>query len=68
MKEYRHREPAECAPIPHTDLEQSLRHCERSAAVHAVGGHGLRHCVRNDDVLSRQIHGNHEPGGRHQSM
>ena len=28
--------------------EQGLRHCERSAAVHAAGSHGLLHFVRND--------------------
>jgi hypothetical protein len=39
-----HCEPTESGPLPHTDLEQKLRHCERSAAVHAVQGHGLLHC------------------------
>jgi len=29
-----------------------LRHCERSAAVHAAGSHGLRHFVRNDGTCS----------------
>ena len=33
------------------DLEQKLRHCERSAAVHAVRSHGLLHCVRNDESV-----------------
>ena len=47
----RHCEPAVPGPIPHTALKQSPRHCERSAAVHAVRGHGLLHCVRNDEAV-----------------
>ena len=32
-----HGKPPVPGQIPHTDLEQSLRHCERSAAIHAPG-------------------------------
>jgi hypothetical protein len=32
---------------------KEFRHRERSVAIHVFGGHGLRHFIRNDDVLSR---------------
>ena len=49
-----HCEPPESGPIPHMDLEQSLRHCERSAAVHAPA----RHCERSAAIhaVCRQTH------------
>jgi len=47
----RHRESAVSGLIPLTDLEQRLRHCEQSAAVHAGGSPGLLHCVRNDGAV-----------------
>ena len=30
-----------------------FRHCERSAAVHALGSHGLLHFIRNDREKGR---------------
>ncbi|WP_296541302.1 ATP-dependent DNA helicase RecG [Rhodoferax sp.] len=51
----RHHEPAVPGAIPHTDLEQGSRHCERSAAVHAVRGDGLLHCVRNDGYCRNDV-------------
>ncbi len=44
-------------PEPHTDLEQGLRHCERSAAVHAFGSHGLLHFVRKDESVHGKAKG-----------
>ena len=34
-------------------MMKEYRHRERSVAIHGFGSHGLRHFVRNDDVLSR---------------
>jgi len=34
-------------------MVKAYRHRERSAAIHTFKSHGLRHFVRNDDVLSR---------------
>jgi len=48
----RHCEPSESGPI-RQDLEGRIRHCERSAAVHAVRSHGLLHFVRNDGDEAR---------------